>query len=464
MRLELERPAAEVERPPLLDRLVRRHEPAGRPTAGPGLAHERGGVALRPVRQRRRQPGMGDDRRARLAEDLGAEDVVGVHVRQDEPADRQRRPLADRRVECLADRARPTGVDHRHRLLADDEADVGDGRRGSRGRPARAGPGARTRPGRSRTTGAGRSRPRCGAQRAPARRSPGRAATHASARASTQARCWASSGSRRPRPVRQADLDQELDHAAPPRKVAFPLPLPSATLSPQSQHRRRADVQSGPVAAAVAALAALPPPPMTEGSRARSQPSASWEQIRGDVVGEGEILDGAALYAFEAPFRAEDAATVPMRITQAPARPDVRRLILVVDENPAPVAAEFSFGPAMRRSTSRPGCGSTPTPTCARSSRRWTATRYMTGRFVRASGGCSAPASKDAAAALAALGQMKMRWFEDGDGAGAGARRRSCCAIPTTPGCSATRSPTSSSPRSSSTAWRCARGTSCCSP
>ena len=62
------------------------------------------------------------------------------------------------------------------------------------------------------------------------------------------------------------------------------------------------------------------------------------------MAGEGEIRDGAALYSLEAPFRAQDAATVPVRFTQAEGAPDVRRLTLVVDENPAPVAAEFTFG------------------------------------------------------------------------------------------------------------------------
>ena len=37
---------------------------------------------------------------------------------------------------------------------------------------------------------------------------------------------------------------------------------------------------------------------------------------------------------------------------------------------------------------------------------------HMTGRFVKASGGCSAPASKDPQAALANMGQMKLKSFE----------------------------------------------------
>ena len=68
------------------------------------------------------------------------------------------------------------------------------------------------------------------------------------------------------------------------------------------------------------------------------------------------------------------------------------------------------------RSTSRPGCGSTAIRTCAPIVETADGALYMTGRFVRASGGCSAPASKDAAAALAALGQMKVRWY-DGEAA-----------------------------------------------
>jgi sulfur-oxidizing protein SoxY len=38
---------------------------------------------------------------------------------------------------------------------------------------------------------------------------------------------------------------------------------------------------------------------------------------------------------------------------------------------------------------------------------------YMTGSFVKASGGCSAPATRDPAAALAGMGEMRLRHFDD---------------------------------------------------
>lgn len=165
--------------------------------------------------------------------------------------------------------------------------------------------------------------------------------------------------------------------------------------------------------AASLALAAASPGLAEAARPSPMQPSEAWDAFAGDVVGDAAPRDGAGLYAIETPFRAEDAATVPVRIRQAEGAPAVRSLTLVVDENPAPVAAEFAFGPAMQ-----PLDLETRVRVDAYSNVRAIieaedGATYMVGNFVRASGGCSAPASKDAAAALAALGQMKVRWYGD---------------------------------------------------
>lgn len=139
--------------------------------------------------------------------------------------------------------------------------------------------------------------------------------------------------------------------------------------------------------------------------------SATWEEIKGDVVGDGPILDGEGILTLEAPFRAEDAATVPVRVVQAEDAPAFRRLTLVVDENPAPVVAEFTFGPSMGRVDIETRIRVDAYSNVRAIAETEDGTLYMAGRFVRASGGCSAPASKDAAAALAALGEMKARVF-----------------------------------------------------
>lgn len=185
-------------------------------------------------------------------------------------------------------------------------------------------------------------------------------------------------------------------------------------------------------AAAILALAlpllALPGAPGVRAQTAEAgrdtsmRPSEAWDEIRGDVVGEGEILDGAGLFALEAPFRAEDAATVPVRLVQKEGTARIAKLTLVIDENPAPVAAVFTFGPAMA-----PLDLETRVRVNAYSNVRAIAetedgTLHMVGAYVRASGGCSAPASKDAEAALAALGQMKARWYEK-EPAASGTRR-----------------------------------------
>jgi sulfur-oxidizing protein SoxY len=132
------------------------------------------------------------------------------------------------------------------------------------------------------------------------------------------------------------------------------------------------------------------------------------------MIGDVALSDGAALFEFDAPFRAYDAATVPIRITQNPdSGARIENLVLVIDENPSPVVAEFTFGEGM---------GLLDLETRVRvnqySNVRAIATTdageaFMAGGFVRASGGCSAPAQKDAAAAMASIGKMKLRQLDD---------------------------------------------------
>ena len=138
--------------------------------------------------------------------------------------------------------------------------------------------------------------------------------------------------------------------------------------------------------------------------------SEMWDIMRENVVGEAQIADGSALFTVEAPYRADDAATVPVRIRQTNPAATIHNATVVIDENPAPVAAELTFSKAMApidfemrvrvnqysniRVIAETDNGLT-----------------MTGRFVKASGGCAAPASRDPESALASMGEMKMRLF-----------------------------------------------------
>ena len=94
---------------------------------------------------------------------------------------------------------------------------------------------------------------------------------------------------------------------------------------------------------AVAALSAGP----ALGADNPLQPSPAWDEMRLAVIGtETEPPVDPAVLDLDAPMRADNPALVPIRITQPPGAPAITRLALVIDENPAPVAAEFTLGPA----------------------------------------------------------------------------------------------------------------------
>ena len=155
---------------------------------------------------------------------------------------------------------------------------------------------------------------------------------------------------------------------------------------------------------------ALAAPVMAEDARNPLADGETWEALAYDVLGDVTPVLGETLIAIDAPYRAHDAATVPIRITQTDPDQTIDMLTLVVDENPAPVAAEIEFGAAMH-----PLDFETRVRVDQYSNIRAIAMTeagaHMTGRFVKASGGCSAPATKDAAIALATMGQMKLKHF-----------------------------------------------------
>ncbi len=139
--------------------------------------------------------------------------------------------------------------------------------------------------------------------------------------------------------------------------------------------------------------------------------TATWRAISVDVVGERPIVDGTGIVEIEAPYRAHDAAIVPIDITaHLPEGRTVKGLTLVIDENPAPVAATFTFGTAQRDLALSTRVRINSYSFVRAIVEADDGTLYMSARYVKASGGCSAPALKDADQALANLGRMKGRY------------------------------------------------------
>jgi len=170
-----------------------------------------------------------------------------------------------------------------------------------------------------------------------------------------------------------------------------------------------------PLLMAVAYVAAPPAAHAQAASASQDQPSEeTWNSIRGDIFRDRPILDGSGLVILDTPRRAEDSAIVPIGMRVNFAGDDARTLkslTLVIDENPAPVAGTFTIGP-------RSGVTSISTRVRVNSYSYVRAIAelsdgklYGVKAFVKASGGCSAPASSNADATRSMLGQMKFRTF-----------------------------------------------------
>jgi sulfur-oxidizing protein SoxY len=162
------------------------------------------------------------------------------------------------------------------------------------------------------------------------------------------------------------------------------------------------------------------------GSVPASADDDPWPDIQRDVFDNRPIAENDGTIALDAPYRAEDAAIVPLTMRIPASAGAVKSLTLVIDKNPAPVAATFHFGEAA-------GNGDRMLATRVRVN-TYSNVRavietadgklHMATKFVKASGGCSAPADKDMDAALANMGKMRIRTFEDAKGAAQSAGTR----------------------------------------
>lgn len=146
---------------------------------------------------------------------------------------------------------------------------------------------------------------------------------------------------------------------------------------------------------------------------ADSSEDAAWlHGLKADFFGDRPIVESDDVIQLEAPDRAQFAAIVPVavraKIPQTPER-YIKSITLIIDMNPAPLAGRFHFmqtsGSAdlsMRVRINAYG----PVRAVAETN---DGTLYMSRRFVKGSGGCSAPAGADIEAAMARLGKIKLR-------------------------------------------------------
>jgi len=139
----------------------------------------------------------------------------------------------------------------------------------------------------------------------------------------------------------------------------------------------------------------------------------TWQQVRASMFQDRAISSTVdAVISLEAPARAHDAAIVPVSIkTLFDQTSDryVEKVYLVIDNNPSPVGAIFHFSPASGKADIETRVRIEAYTHVRAIAEMNDGELFMATRFVKASGGCSAPPGKDMSAAMASLGKMRFR-------------------------------------------------------
>jgi sulfur-oxidizing protein SoxY len=136
--------------------------------------------------------------------------------------------------------------------------------------------------------------------------------------------------------------------------------------------------------------------------------AARWKQLQESIFPHREVLDSGGIITVDAPPRALDAALVPVEL-QMPSGKPVKGVYLIIDDNPAPMAAHFVFGPKADPRDLKFRVRVNAYTNIHAIAETADGQLHAASQFVKAAGGCSAPAGSDEAAAMADMGRMKLR-------------------------------------------------------
>ena len=134
--------------------------------------------------------------------------------------------------------------------------------------------------------------------------------------------------------------------------------------------------------------------------------------LRHAYFGDRAIIETNDVIELEAPERAEDPATVPVSIKAGfaqSAQRYIKTITLLIDKNPVPLAGKFTFTPQSGRADLALRIRINEYSPVRAIAETNDGQLYMSSRFVKASGGCSAPVGSDLEAALTRLGNIKLK-------------------------------------------------------
>lgn len=170
---------------------------------------------------------------------------------------------------------------------------------------------------------------------------------------------------------------------------------------------------SAPVLTALALLVTgLSPPSPVNAEDAADAGDARWDDIRSALYKGKTLIDGADVLELQAPARAVEAALVPVgvhvKFPQTTER-HVTSVSLVIDENPAPLAAVFHFTPDSGQADIETRLRVDDYTYIHAVAETNDGKTYVVKTYVKAAGGCSAPMSRNAGTAAGQLGDMRFQ-------------------------------------------------------
>jgi sulfur-oxidizing protein SoxY len=139
--------------------------------------------------------------------------------------------------------------------------------------------------------------------------------------------------------------------------------------------------------------------------------TARWTELQHAIFGDRPVLDGNGFIDIEAPPRALDAALVPIALTLKGDK-TIKGLYLVIDDNPGPLAGHFVFGPDADPRVLKLRVRVNAYTNIHAVAETRDNQLYSVAKFVKAAGGCSAPAGADDEKALQEIGRMKLKLLE----------------------------------------------------
>lgn len=144
--------------------------------------------------------------------------------------------------------------------------------------------------------------------------------------------------------------------------------------------------------------------------------SEAWPAIKKNVFGDREVIVDSKAEVLEMylSLRADDASSVPVIVrARNPQREDdyIKKIWLIVDKNPSPMAGVFRYTPASGLANLETRIRVEDYTHVRAVAERSDGKLYMAGKWIKASGGCSAPAGGDDLN-TANLGKIKFK-FDD---------------------------------------------------